>query len=198
VPRVVFFSGLGVARYGQAPRVTNGYFLSKMAAETELFRSGLEVVALRPSYIIGPGSELIPALVGEMRRGEVERVGDGSYRLQPIAVKDVADLVRGCASLRAVHHLVVDTVGPEALSYAQFIDRVAAALRRRGERIEYRIREIEVAEADRQAAAGGYQGLLPDEVDVLLCDEVAEPRGVFDVLDRPLLSVDAAIEAALP
>ena len=41
VGRLVFLSGLGVAHYGQARRCTNPYFLSKLAAELELHRSGL-------------------------------------------------------------------------------------------------------------------------------------------------------------
>src|SRR5262245_62311665 len=59
---------------------TNRYFLSKLTCEVDLFRSGLEVVALRPSYIIGPGSELVPELLREMAAGEVERVGDGDRK----------------------------------------------------------------------------------------------------------------------
>jgi 2-alkyl-3-oxoalkanoate reductase len=200
VPRVVFFSGLGVARYGVAPRSTNRYFLAKLACEVELFRSGLEVVALRPSYIIGPGSELVPELLREMAAGEVERVGDGAYRMQPVAVKDVAELVLACverASLGRLGHLAVDTVGPEPLSYAAFIERVAASAARHGRPSTYRIREVPMAEADRQAAAGGYRGLLPDELDVLFCDEIAEPRGIEAILGRFLTPLDDAIDAAV-
>jgi nucleoside-diphosphate-sugar epimerase len=46
VPRVVYFSGLGVAHYGMAPRTTDRYFLSKLRAEAALFESGLEVARL--------------------------------------------------------------------------------------------------------------------------------------------------------
>jgi nucleoside-diphosphate-sugar epimerase len=197
VPRIIFFSGLGVARYGIAPRSTNGYFLAKLACEVELYRSGLEIVCLRPSYIIGAGSELIPELLREMEAGEVERLGDGSYRLQPIAVKDVADLVLACALRAGVRHLVVDTVGPEPLSYAQFIERVADSARRSGKPASYRIREVAIEEADRQARAGGYRGLLPDEIDVLLCDEVAEARGIEAALGRFLTPLDDAIDVAV-
>src|SRR5206468_3232540 len=146
VPRVVFFSGLGLARYGRARRCTNGYFLAKMACEVELFRSGLEVVCLRPSYIIGAGSELIPELLREMAAGEVERVGDGAYRMQPVAVKDVADLVLAAAERPGVGHLVVDTVGPEPIRYADFVERVAASARRHGRAAAYRIHEVPVEE----------------------------------------------------
>ena len=133
-----------------------------------------------------------------MAAGEVERVGDGAYRLQPIAVQDVAELVLACAErARSARHLVVDTVGPEPLTYAAFIDRVAAAARRLGRPADYRIREVPIEEADRQAAAGGYRGLLPDELDVLLCDEVADPRGIEAALGRFLTPLDEAIEAAI-
>ena len=197
VGRILYFSGLGVARYGQAPRSTNRYFLSKLSCEVELFRSGLEAVVFRPSYIIGPGSELVPELLREMAQGEVERVGEGAYRLQPVAVKDVAELLLACAARELPRPLVVDTVGPEPLTYAAFIDRVAGVARRLGLPAEYRIREVPIPDADRQAAAGGYRGLLPDELDVLFCDEVADPRGIEAALGRFLTPLDEAIEAAV-
>jgi len=197
VPRVVFFSGLGVARYGQHPRCTNRYFLAKLESEIELYRSGLEVVCCRPSYIIGPGSELVPQLLQEFQAGEVERLGDGSYRLQPVAVKDVAEMVLASARRELTRHLVIDTVGPEPLTYAAFIDRVAAAARRMGLPADHRIREVPIEDADRQAAAGGYRGLRPDELDVLLCDEVASPQGIEAALGRFLTPLDEAIEAAI-
>jgi nucleoside-diphosphate-sugar epimerase len=198
VPRLIFFSGLGVAHYGQAPRCTNRYFLAKLETETLLYQSGLEVVCCRPSYIIGPGSELVPELLKELAAGEIERVGDGSYRLQPVAVKDVAEMVLASAT-RAITrgHLVIDTVGPEPLTYAAFIDRVAAAARRMGLPADHRIREVPIDEADRQAASGGYRGLLPDELDVLLCDEVAPAQGMEAALGRFLTPLDEAIEAAI-
>jgi NADH dehydrogenase len=197
VPRVVFFSGLGVARYGQHPRCTNRYFLAKLESEIELYRSGLEVVCCRPSYIIGPGSELVPQLLQEFQAGEVERVGDGSYRLQPVAVKDVAEMVLASARRELTRHLAIDTVGPEPLTYAAFIDRVAAAARRMGLPADHRIREVPIEDADRRAAAGGYRGLLPDELDVLLCDEVAPAQGLEAALGRFLTPLDEAIEAAI-
>ncbi len=197
VPRVVFVSGLGVARYGQERRSTNAYFLAKLAAEVELFRSGLEAVALRPSYIIGPGDELIPALLHELAEGAVQIVGDGSYRLQPVAVKDAAEAILMAASQKVVGHTVLDLVGPEPLSYRAFVERVAAVARTLERPAEVSFQEIPVEEAERQAADGGYRGLMPDELDVLLCDETADPYPLERLLDRPLTSLDAAIAAAI-
>src|SRR5262245_3986269 len=101
VPRVVMFSGLGVARYGLAPRVTGPYFRSKLEAERAIFSPRLEAVALRPSYVLGAGDGFVPALLAQARGGVVELPGDGSYRMQPVAVEDAAAAVLAAADPRA-------------------------------------------------------------------------------------------------
>lgn len=198
VERVVYFSGLGVARYGLAPRCTNPYFLSKLAAEVALYRSGRDAVVFRPSYILGPGDAFVPMLLKAMATGEVERPGDGSYRLQPIAVKDAAALIvaeverPGRAGPRAF-----DLVGPEPLAYARFLDRLAAVARALGKPADYRVREVPIEEADRQARQGGYQGMHEDALDCLLCDEVSDPAPLEALGGRSLTPLDEALAAAV-
>jgi NADH dehydrogenase len=195
--RVAYLSGLGVARYGMAPRCTNRYFLSKLAAELALFRSGLGVAVFRPSYVVGVGGELIPGLAREMAAGEVERIGDGAYRMQPIDVLDAAAAILASLDEGRPAVSVFDLVGPEPMSYAAFVERVARVAAGLGLGGAYRVREIPIVEADRQAAAGGYRGLLPDELDCLLCDEVADHGPLEALVGRPLAPVDAAIERVL-
>ena len=198
VPRVVFFSGLGVARYGMKPRCTNPYFLSKLTVEALLFRSDREGVVFRPSYVVGPGDAFVPAVLEAMAAGEVERPGDGSYRMQPIAVADAAALVVAAAARpKGAFPTVFDLVGPEPVSYTQLLHRLAEAARAGGRTLDYRDHEITLAEADRQARAGGYQGMLPDELDCLLCDEVADPSPLVALLGRPLTPLDVALSAAV-
>jgi nucleoside-diphosphate-sugar epimerase len=199
VERVVYFSGLGVARYGLAPRCTNPYFLSKLAAEVALFRSGRDTVVFRPSYIVGPGDAFVPMLLRAMAAGEVQRPGDGAYRLQPIAVTDAAALIvaaierPGLAGPR-----VFDLVGPEALAYARFLDRLAAVARAHGKPADYRVREVSIEEADRQARGkGGYQGMHEDALDCLLCDEVSDPAPLEALGGRVLTPLDASLAAAV-
>jgi uncharacterized protein YbjT (DUF2867 family) len=130
--------------------------------------------------------------------GEVERPGDGSYRMQPIAVADVAELVLAAASRPPnAFPTVFDLVGPEPVSYAQLLQRLAAVVRRLGRPAQLRVREIPIAEAEVRAQAGGYQGLLPDELDCLLCDEVSDPAPLAALLGRPLAALDDALAAAL-
>jgi len=198
VPRAVHFSGLGVARYGLAARCSNAYFLSKLTAETLLFRSGLEAVVFRPSYLVGPGDAFVPLVLRALEGGELERPGDGAYRMQPIAVADAAELVLAAVSRPAeAFPTVFDLVGPEAVAYAQLLERLAAVARRLGRPAALRVREVAIAEAERRARAGGFQGMLPDELDCLLCDEVADPAPLVSLLGRPLTSLDDALAAAV-
>ncbi len=204
VARIVSFSGLGVASYGQKQRVTSRYFLSKLRAETLVFASGMEGVVFRPSYVVGPGDGFVPMLLRAFADGEVERPGDGSYRMQPVAVADAAAAVLAALSRPSgAFPIVFDLVGPQPLSYAQFLERLAAVARGLGQDDRLRVREIPVAEADRLARGpGGYQGMGPDELDCLLCDEVADPGPLAALVGRGLVPLDealaAAVRAALP
>jgi nucleoside-diphosphate-sugar epimerase len=198
VARLVYLSGLGVARYGMSARTSNGYFLSKLTAETILFRSGLEGVVFRPSFVVGPGDAFVASTLRMMTDGEVERPGDGSYRMQPIALRDATGAV-----LAAVERppggfpVVYDLVGPERVCYAELLERVARVACAAGKDVPLRVREIPVAEADRRARAGGFQGMLPDELDCLLCDEVGESAPLVALLGRPLTPLDEALAAAV-
>ncbi len=199
VSRVVAFSGLGVARYGLAPRVTSRYFLSKLAAETLVFGSGLDAVVFRPSYVVGPGDAFVPAVLRAMQAGELERPGDGSYRMQPIAVADAAALVLAAISRPAGGFpTVFDLVGPERVSYGALLERLARVARGLGRAVSLRVREIAIAEAERRARGpAGYQGMGRDELDCLLCDEVSDPAPLVALLGRALTPLDEALAAAV-
>ena len=198
VPRVVYFSGLGVARYGLSARCSNDYFLSKLAAETILFRSGLEGVVFRPSFVVGPGDAFVPAVLRTLEAGPLERPGDGSYRMQPIAVADAADGVLAAVERPAGSFpTVFDLVGPEPVAYARLLERLARVAGGLGRPVDLRVREVPIEEAERRARAGGYQGMLADELDCLLCDQVSDPAPLVALLGRPLLSLDEALAAAV-
>jgi NADH dehydrogenase len=202
VPRIVYFSGLGVARYGMAPRTTDRYFLSKLRAETALFESGLEVLVLRPSYIVGPRDGLVTSLLKQMAAGEVEQVGDGAYRMQPIAVRDAAAaVVAGIGGPTPAPapgrgpHRVIDLVGPQAITFHDFVEALAAVARERRRPAEFRVRIVPVEEADRRAREG--TGMPPEELDCLLCDEIGDTRPLESLLGRFLTPLGEALSAAV-
>src|SRR5262249_8521629 len=151
-------------------RTTNRYFLSKLAAEVELYRSALEAWVFRPSYVVGPRDGLTRDLMDQLAHGLVE-VPDGHYRLQPVGVRDAAAAVLGAVEAPAgPGHRVIDLVGPEPIAFADYLPRFAAAVRRqRGEALSFEVARVPIAEADRRAANGGFRGMPPDELDCLLC-----------------------------
>jgi len=202
VPRVVLFSGLGVAHYGMAPRTTNRYFLSKLRAEAAVLESGLEALVFRPSYIVGPRDGFVSSLLRQMAAGEVERVGDGAYRMQPVAVRDAAAAVVAAAGGPTPApapgrrpHRVVELVGPLPVTFNEFVEALAQAARARGRPVQFTVREVTIAEADRRARAG--EGMAPEDVDVLLCDETGDPRALEALLGRFLTPLDEALAAAV-
>jgi NADH dehydrogenase len=193
VPRIVYFSGLGVEHYGRKRHATNRYFLSKLSAELDLLRSGLDVAIFRPSYVLGPGGELVTALARELGSGSVELVGDGGYRLQPIAVADAAAAALAAAGRESDWPIVFDLVGPEAVSYATLAGRIAGILGVPA----YRTRSVPEARAYADAASAGYRGMGPEELDCLLCDEVGDAAPIAELVGRPLAGLDETVSAAL-
>ena len=133
-----------------------------------------------------------------MAAGEVERPGDGSYRMQPIAVADAVALVLAAIEMPTLRGpLVLDLVGPEPLSFARFVDRLARVARILGKPADFQVREIPIEDADEKAAAGGYRGMLSDELDCLLCDEVSDPAPLEALLGRFLAPLDEALAATV-
>src|SRR5262245_57528391 len=197
IRRLVQFSGLGVAHYGQAPRCTNAYFLSKLLAEAALFESDLSIAVFRPSYIVGPGDAYVRGVVSDMARGEIEQVGDGRYRMQPVSVTDAAAAALAATAGTAERHRVIDLVGPEPVAWSTLVERMARIARETGKAGAHAVREVPVEEADRRARAGGYRGMYPDELDCLLCDEVADPRPLEALLGRGLTPLDDALDLAV-
>jgi nucleoside-diphosphate-sugar epimerase len=203
VARVVLFSGLGVAHFGQKTRCTNRYFLSKLEAELLLFRTGLEVVVFRPSYIVGPGNPFVTGVLQELAGGVVEQPGDGSFRMQPVAVRDATAAAWAAVERQAFSSLhgggpaplVYDLVGPEAVSYRRFLECLAGVARGLGRPADLRVRQVPLVEADAQARAGGWHGMTPDELDCVLCDEVGEPAPLEALLGRFLTPLDDALLA---
>ena len=92
---------------------------------------------------------------------------------------------------------VFDLVGPEAAPLRALLERLARVARAQGRPADLRVREVPIEEADRRARAGGYQGMLPDELDCLLCDEVSDPAPLAALLGRPLAPLDEALAAAV-
>lgn len=194
VPRIVHMSALGARR---DPGAT-AYHRSKAEAEDIVAEGGVPAAIMRPSLIAASDNAVLTMLLRMLRFAPaVPIIGDGTYRLQPLAAEDLAE-----AFAVAVErpHLTgrFDLGGPEQLAYADVIAILEDALGIRRRRIS-----VPVA----AARAGAWIGTLvpmvspitPAQLTMLLEGNVTGSNALadtFGVTPRPFRDVAREICAA--
>jgi NADH dehydrogenase len=107
-----------------------GYFSGKARLERALRESKLSYAILRPTVLFGREDILINNIAWALRRFPVFAVfGDGSYRLQPVHVDDLADLA--VAGGMGSENTIVNAIGPETFTYRELVNAVGDAIGRR-------------------------------------------------------------------
>ncbi len=131
ISRFVHMSALGAR-----PGGPTGYFDSKGRAEEYVRQSGLSWTIFRPSVIFGPGDQFLNVLAGVLRKAPFVPVpGDGSYRLQPVFVGDVAKGFADAVMRPDLEGKIFEAGGPQRLSYNELLDEVAASVGRRARKV---------------------------------------------------------------
>ncbi len=88
VERIVFVSALG------ASPDAGEFFRTKFEAEDVVMSTDLDHVILRPSIIYGPGDHFTTPIVRILESLPVfPMMGDGTFKLQPLAVEDMVDVL---------------------------------------------------------------------------------------------------------
>ena len=103
------------------------YFSGKARLERALRESGLSYAILRPTVLFGREDILINNIAWALRRFPFFAVfGDGSYRLQPIHVDDLADLAVS-EGMRS-ENTSINAIGPETFTYRELVKAVGDAI----------------------------------------------------------------------
>jgi uncharacterized protein YbjT (DUF2867 family) len=106
------------------------YYAGKARTEELVRESGMQWAVVRPTLIFGPGDILINNIAWLLRKMPFFVIpARGTYRVQPVAGEDVAEIASWSAT--QLENVVVDAAGPEIISYANLVDSVAVAVRRR-------------------------------------------------------------------
>lgn len=117
VARIINFSSTCAGR-----ELQDAYGLSKLQAEPELERDGLEVTHLRPTMIYGHGSAEFDLFAGVVRRApRVPIPGHGKNLLRPVFVHDAIDLVLKVLDRPEAAGRTFDVAGPEPVAIDDFI-----------------------------------------------------------------------------
>jgi NADH dehydrogenase len=122
---------LHMSANGTGPAGTTAYHRTKWAAEQAVRASDRDWTIFRPSLIFGPKGEFVTMLADLLRKAPVVPViGDGQYRMQPVAVEQVAEsFVRALAMPETVgqtYHLG----GRSSYSYDEILDLTGKAIGR--------------------------------------------------------------------
>ena len=105
------------------------YFAGKARLERALRESGLSYAILRPTVLFGREDILINNMAWALRQFPFFAVfGDGSYRLQPIHVDDLAELA--VAEGMGLENVIVNAIGPETFTYRELVKAVGDAIGR--------------------------------------------------------------------
>ena len=95
--------------------------------------SGVEYVILRPTVAYGPWDHFVTSILDLLRRFPMfPMLGDGTFRLQPVAVEDLVDALTQSVERPDVEGGLYEIAGPDRLSFNRIVRTVGevAGLRR--------------------------------------------------------------------
>lgn len=99
------------------------YFWGKAANEKAVIESGLSYAILRPTVLVGEEDILINNIAYLLRRFPFFFLpGDGSYRLQPVHVEDVAALA--VEGVYRTDSYIIDAVGPDIFTFREMVQLI--------------------------------------------------------------------------
>lgn len=103
------------------------YFWGKAANEEAVMKSGMAYAILRPTVLFGKEDILINNIGWLLRRFPFFALpGNGSYRLQPVFVDDLAALAIEAAGMD--ENIVWDAVGPEIFTFRQLVESIGSII----------------------------------------------------------------------
>ncbi len=127
IPRLVHLSGIGADVNSES-----SYVRSRALGELAVREECTEATILRPSVLFGRGDALFRSLAAITRISPVFPLfGDGSTRLQPVFVGDVAEAVVKAVSSPSASGQVYELGGPRVYRYKELIELVLVHLKRR-------------------------------------------------------------------
>ena len=99
------------------------YFWGKAANEKAVIESGMSYAILRPTVLVGDEDILINNIAYLLRRFPFFALpGDGSYKLQPVYVDDVAELA--VEGVFRIDDYIIDAVGPDIFTFKQMVQLI--------------------------------------------------------------------------
>ncbi len=120
---------LQMSALGTRPGARSSYHRTKWEAEKIVRESGMEWTIFRPSVIYGAGDGFVTMLARMVRRLPIVPVlGDGRYRLQPVAVGQVAEGFARALERPVTIGQTYQVGGPRPYTFNEILDQIGEAL----------------------------------------------------------------------
>ncbi len=154
------------------------YFWGKAANEKAVIESGMSYAILRPTVLVGDEDILINNIAFLLRRFPFFVLpGDGSYRLQPVYVEDLADLA--IEGIYKKESYICDAVGPDIFTFKEMVALIGEKVGAKRPLLSIPPR-IALLAAQFMSLFLGDVMLTPEEVDGLMANLLVSkepPRG---------------------
>ena len=194
VRRFVLMSALGV---DERSKDAVPYYTAKWEMERAVRSSSLQYVVFRPSFVFGDDGGALPTFVRLARFAPLTPVvGDGTARLQPIWVDDVAGYFASAIDHPAVVGRVFELGGPDAVTWNDFWARLKriAGVRRPSVHVPIGILRAQAAFTERLPGAP----VTRDQLTMLeLGDNVVADRSAVETFQLPLVPLDEQLRRAV-
>jgi len=192
VPRVLYVSSIA-ARYPDLDGYPYGR--TKLEAEGLVRGTRLDFTILRPTIVLGEHSPIWLKLRKLASLPIVPLFGDGTARVQPVAVADAA---RGIIAILDHGRFLGETIelgGPEVVTFSDFVVRIRHACGRGSARL-VRL-PVQPVQALLSAAGRVLGGLMPvgaGQLAPFVNDGTAGPNDLYDQLRPSMIPLDALLQ----
>jgi nucleoside-diphosphate-sugar epimerase len=192
VRRIVYLSGAGTS-----PERKETWFQAKVIAETAIRESGMQWVILRPSWVYGPGDNSLNKFVWFVRNlPAVPVIGDGTNRVQPVSVFDVAKVAAAAVFDHKVTNEIFELGGPEELTMDEILGRLQRVLGTKRMLVHHPRALMKLAALPMQLLPA--PPLSPAMIDFILQEAHVDPKPTERAFDLKFRSLDEGLREYLP
>jgi NADH dehydrogenase len=191
--RFVLMSALGTT---ERTKDLVPYYHAKWEMERAVKESSLEFVILRPSFVFGRDGGVLPMFMRQVRYlPATPVVGDGTRRLQPIWIEDVAQYVAASVELPEAVNRTFELGGPDQVTWNELYERIAKVLGKRRVRVNVPLGLVRAGAAvvERLPRAPVTRDQLTMLADA---DNVCDMSPALETFEIPVIPLDEQIRRA--
>lgn len=187
---------LQMSALGASPDSKSEYHRTKYRAEKYLKNSELDWTIFRPSLIFGQGNLALAEFVKLIKSAPlVPVVGDGKYRLQPVALENVCEGFVKALNKPETIGKTYEVAGSERVTYDQLLDRIGQALNRKVPKLHLPVGLTKLAISPFEYFKSFP--LTKSQIEMLLEENISDSNLFYDELNIEPESLDSMLKRSL-